>query len=507
MTGGGGFEISDRTYRNAVWAIIAVAAALRFWDLGGPSLWFDEAVYVINSRGTFADVIVATQSNNSSPILLPLLLNLFERTVGLNEFTSRLPAALFGIAAVFVMTRLKDVGVPRPVALISAALIAISQMQIIYSQEVREYGLSILISSILLWSMFRTLHTGTVRALLIALAITPWASYGPCFAALAVLTTLAFLRVMNKTELPYAKIAAAFGVFFASAAASYFAVAQYQLGTAQQWYLIEHYFSLSGMGLPEWLVTNSGGILLASVPGLLAVIVLPIVTLIYLSRYVSRPLALLDKPAVIAPIVLIGGMVLAGLLELYPYGSPRHSVFMGPFLCLLFATGLLGLITSLGPAMRLPVAAGIGAVVALSALLTILAIPIAPGLHPALAKVGKVSIYGEYEDNRALMNFARSHSDLLLYGSPGANPALRYYGSGLDMVIASRDLIGNHEGMARDLLKTANGQPVAVVMSNIPDGHAEGLMAAVEAQGGKVTEPFTAERVRGFLVNAGSPAP
>lgn len=507
MSTNGGFDISDRTYRNAAWAIIAVAALLRFWDLGGPSLWFDEAVYVINSNGTFADVITATQTNNSSPILLPLLLNIFERTIGLSEFTARLPAALVGIAAVFVMTRLKDVGVSRPVALTSAALIAISQMQIIYSQEVREYGLSILMSAILLWSMFRTLHTGTVRALLIALAITPWASYGPCFAALAVLTTLAFLRVMNKTELPYAKIAAAFGVFFASAGASYFAVAQYQLGTAQQWYLIEHYFSLSGMGLPEWLVTNSGGILLASVPGLLAVIVLPLVTLIYLSRYVTKPLALLDQPGVIAAVVLIGGMVMAGLLELYPYGSPRHSVFMGPFLCLLFATGFVGFAASLAPAMRLPAAAGIGAVVALSALLTILAIPIAPGLHPALAKVGKVEIYGEYEDNRALMDFARSHPDMLLYGSPGASPAYQYYGRDLDIVIASRDLIGNHEGMARELLETANGRPVAVVMSNIPDGHAEALMAAVEAQGGAVTERFTAKRVQGFVVNAASPAP
>lgn len=492
--------MSDRMYSYAALAIIAVAAVLRFWDLGGPSLWFDEAVYAINSRGTFDDVLAATRSANSSPLLLPMLLNLLERTVGLSEFTSRLPAALFGIAAVFVMTRLKDVGVARPVALVSAALVAVAQMQIIYSQEVREYGLSILMSSILLWAMFHALKTGTVRVLLIAAVITPWASYGPCFAVLAVLTTLVFLRVIGRNELPYAKFALVFAAFLLSAAASFYAVAQYQLGTAKQWYLVEHYLSLSGMGLPEWLVTNSGGILLASVPGLMAVVLLPLVMLVFLASYLKKPLALLDEPGIIAPVVLIGGMILAGLLELYPYGSPRHSVFIGPFICLMFGVGVVGFVSSLGPALRLPVAAGIAAVVSVSAVLTFLAIPIAPGLHPALAKVGKVEIYGEYEDNRALMAYARQHADKVMYGTPGASPAHTYYGADLDMIIATRDLIGQHDALAQEIIGKSEGRPVVVVMSNIPDGHDSALVSAIEAAGASVTEPFQAKRVTGFVV-------
>ncbi len=496
--------ISDAAYRNAVLIILSAAAVLRFWDLGGPSLWFDEVVYAVNSRGNFSDVISLTRSNNSSPVLLPLLLNLIERTVGLNEFTARLPSTLFGIASVFVMTRLKDVGVGKVVALTSAALLAVGQMQIIYAQEVREYGLSILMSALLLWSMFRVLHTGRALALLIVLAITPWASYGPCFGGLAVLTTLGILRVMKRTGLPYWKIALAGAVFLASAAASYFAIAQYQLGTAHQWYLFEHYFKLSGLGLPEWLVTNSGGILLSSVPGLLAVVVLPVVMVIFLGRYLTKPFTLLDHPGIVVAIVLIGGMILAGLLELYPYGSPRHSVFTGPFLCLMFAIGLNGFIMSLAPVRRVPVAAGLGGVVALSSLLTILAIPIAPGLHPALAKVGKLEIYGEYEDNRALMEFARSHPDKFLYGTPGASPAHIYYGADLDMVIPGRDLIGNHDAMARDIIAQSGKRPTVIVMSNLIDGHAEALKASLEAYGARVIETFTAKRVEGFIVEESS---
>ncbi len=500
-------SLSDSAYRNATLAIMLAAIALRFWDLGGPSLWFDEIVYAVNSRGDFGDVVGMTQSNNSSPVLLPLLLNLLERTVGLSEFTARLPSALFGIASVFVMTRLKDVGVARSVALISAALVAVAQMQIIYAQEVREYGLSILMSALLLYSMFRVLHTGRALVLCIVLAITPWASYGPCFAALAVLTTLAALRIMKRTDVPYWKILVAGAVFLASAAASYLAIAQHQLGTAHQWYLIEHYYQLSGMGLPEWLATNSGGILLASVPGLISVIMLPVVMILFLGRYVTKPLTLLDHPGIVAAIVLIGGMILAGLLELYPYGSPRHSVFIGPFICLMFAIGLNGLIASLAPAMRRPVALTLGGLVALSALLTILAIPIAPGLHPALAKVGKVEIYGEYEDNRALMDYARRHSDKYLYAAPGAAPAHTYYGADLDMTIAPRDLIGMHDAMARDLIAQSGGRPTVVVMSNLPDGHADALKGSVEAQGARVTEPFAAKRVEGFIVTPGAGTP
>ena len=63
-----------RLYYAACICLLIAAAALRFYDLPGGSLGYDEAVAANNSRGSLGEVLDRTRNNNSSPILYPIVL-------------------------------------------------------------------------------------------------------------------------------------------------------------------------------------------------------------------------------------------------------------------------------------------------------------------------------------------------------------------------------------------------------------------------------------------------
>lgn len=60
-------------YWLAAAILLLIAAALRFHDLAGNTIYADEAAIALNSRGSLAEVISNTRGNNSSPLLYPLL--------------------------------------------------------------------------------------------------------------------------------------------------------------------------------------------------------------------------------------------------------------------------------------------------------------------------------------------------------------------------------------------------------------------------------------------------
>ena len=76
--------------------LLAVAAALRFHDLPGHSVWYDEVVVSNNSSGALSEVMLNTRSGNSSPILYSLALWAVQK-VDVSAFSIRfLPALLEG---------------------------------------------------------------------------------------------------------------------------------------------------------------------------------------------------------------------------------------------------------------------------------------------------------------------------------------------------------------------------------------------------------------------------
>jgi len=88
--------------------IIAVGALLRFWNLGGPSLWIDEISSISFARVPSGLLWSDWMVYETNPPLYYFLLSFWIDVFGESEFAVRAMSVMFGlaaIAAVFAFTR------------------------------------------------------------------------------------------------------------------------------------------------------------------------------------------------------------------------------------------------------------------------------------------------------------------------------------------------------------------------------------------------------------------
>ncbi|MGB7291992.1 MAG: glycosyltransferase family 39 protein [Thermodesulfobacteriota bacterium] len=117
-------------------SIILLAAALRFYDLGGESYWYDEIIMVRVVQDNIWAII-----EGGRPHLFIILAHFWVKLFGTEEVATRSLSALFGVASIPVIYLIGKELLDRKVGLIGAFLMAISQFQIYYSQDFRYYSL------------------------------------------------------------------------------------------------------------------------------------------------------------------------------------------------------------------------------------------------------------------------------------------------------------------------------------------------------------------------------
>jgi 4-amino-4-deoxy-L-arabinose transferase-like glycosyltransferase len=143
----------------AIALILVTAAALRIYNIGEQSLWFDEAASVRIVRQDFPTMMSSIKDDERIPPLHYWLLHAWVRVFGHAEWSVRLPSALAGVGAVWVLylltKRLFGVGA----ALVAALLLAVARYQIQYAQEARSYSLMVLTSLLSCWLFVRLLDT------------------------------------------------------------------------------------------------------------------------------------------------------------------------------------------------------------------------------------------------------------------------------------------------------------------------------------------------------------
>lgn len=335
--------MSDKRYTLTGLAIVLLATGLRLYNLGGPSLWFDEAVYATNSQGSFAEMLEKTRTQNSSPILLPFVFWLLGDLVQ-NPFWIRFLPMVFGVLVVVVTLWLPKVGVPKPVALFSSLWMAVSPKLVEYSQEVREYSLGTLITAGLLFGFLRNLQNPKQRSYLFCavLFLAPLCSYGTIFMAGSLLSVLVLIQILRKPSglkdysLPVSALS--FGI-----AISYLLTAKYQTGVTEAAYLRSLY-------PPAGTITESATWLLQSGqeyffflcggknPARLSLFFLGLFFILAIRR---RKVFQTEFLLVSALLVLIAVSMLLSFSGLYPFGGARQHVFAGP-LVILAVTASLG---------------------------------------------------------------------------------------------------------------------------------------------------------------------
>jgi 4-amino-4-deoxy-L-arabinose transferase-like glycosyltransferase len=128
----------------ALAAVVFAAAALRFWDLGGPSLWTDE-LYTLGFSRLPSDLLWGDwMVRETNPPLFYSLLAAWKSLFGESEVALRALAAVIGVMAIVAVFFVGRGLHSNAAGLMAAALTAVSAQQLQYSQFVRGYTLGFL---------------------------------------------------------------------------------------------------------------------------------------------------------------------------------------------------------------------------------------------------------------------------------------------------------------------------------------------------------------------------
>lgn len=139
-------------------SIVALALALRAWQLGEESLWIDESasLYYVREYG-FLTVWSDVLGNEPHPPLYYSLLDAWTSVAGTSPAALRTPSVVFGAAAVgftyLLATRLAD----RPTALVASLLMALSAFHVHAARQARMYTMLTAASTLSVWLFLRAL--------------------------------------------------------------------------------------------------------------------------------------------------------------------------------------------------------------------------------------------------------------------------------------------------------------------------------------------------------------
>ncbi len=127
----------------ALLAIVAMAAYLRFAQLGVPSFWVDELNFVYAGKSIVAGEEPRFPSGNLNQraMLYAESVGLSFRWFGVDEFGARFPSAVFGVLAVIAIFFIARDLFGRNVGLLSAFLLTFSHLCIGWSRLARMYTL------------------------------------------------------------------------------------------------------------------------------------------------------------------------------------------------------------------------------------------------------------------------------------------------------------------------------------------------------------------------------
>ena len=153
---------SNSTYHYlALTAILLFAAGLRFYKLGEWSLWIDE-LFEINSAQRAINEPVGLA--RVSLLLTGIALNY----LAVNEWSARLVPALMGVVSILILYFPVRKLLGPAIALLSAALLALSPWHLYWSQNARFYTTLILFYALAQFAFFFWLESDRLRYLILS---------------------------------------------------------------------------------------------------------------------------------------------------------------------------------------------------------------------------------------------------------------------------------------------------------------------------------------------------
>jgi len=334
--------------------------ALRAWNLGLKSVWPDEAITYWISQGTVSHILSQNAFYNSAPptfvFAVSLLSHLSDSEVVLRSLP--LVGGILSIPAMFLLARTL---LPARAALFATLLVATTAQQVHYSQELREYSWTFVLSCLMLTAYIHADRAPSSRnaALLALVCIGGIALQYGLLVLLASLNVVYGVRWLKRqTRLLPGMWAGVQTACLVMALLVYKVSAKAQMqptSYGSSWsrvYLQNGYWNGHLASLPVFIISRTVGVwkFACSTPGLVFP-VLGLLALVLLLRRSQR-----DKPA--APeseerananlsLLLWGAVsgltVSLAMLHKYPYLNGRQMMFLTPTIFLLCGWGFVWL--------------------------------------------------------------------------------------------------------------------------------------------------------------------
>jgi mannosyltransferase len=315
--------------------MIALAAALRFSTLTTQSLWGDEGYTAALARKSFTGALDQIPHTESTPPFYYLLIWAWTKAFGTSAVGLRSLSAVLGTLTVPVTYAAGAAIASRRVALIGAALVAVSPLLVWYSQEARAYALLALLGAVGFWCFARALESSERRWLLgwaIASALAIATHY---FAIFTVAAEAAWLLWRGGRR---ARIALSTAIPAAVAVALIPLLLYQRAHVPRPWtdiYTVKDQVLTTG---EEFLVGHTFNYVIHR-PGVFILGALVAVALWLLARRGDPG----ERAAALAPLAVAGFSLLAPLVIALVgtnYIAPRNALAVWPILALVVALGL-----------------------------------------------------------------------------------------------------------------------------------------------------------------------
>jgi 4-amino-4-deoxy-L-arabinose transferase-like glycosyltransferase len=158
--------VKDQSFPSRV-ILVAITAlvglALRLYHLNFQSVWYDEIFSLTVSHQPFKQMICYLVKDIVQPPLHYVLLHLWFDLVGFGPYQARFLSVIFGVLAILATYGLSDYLFGHRTAVIAAALISVSQLAVMYSQEARPYGQLLFLTPCCAYLFIVALRTGSKR--------------------------------------------------------------------------------------------------------------------------------------------------------------------------------------------------------------------------------------------------------------------------------------------------------------------------------------------------------
>jgi len=164
--------------------IVLLGTALRLYDLGTESFWFDE-IYTVQRETQDLQTLVhqlATQGNMTRNAVYYLLAHFWVMPFEITEVSIRSLSALFGILSIGMMYVVGQQLFGVKVGLLSSFFMAVSEFQIQHSQEARFYSLFVLLTLLSLYCYILAVRAKQPRLWIISSLINLLLFYTHTFA-------------------------------------------------------------------------------------------------------------------------------------------------------------------------------------------------------------------------------------------------------------------------------------------------------------------------------------